>query len=239
MMKRISVSVLFLLCHEAFSQARKDSSYFYPFVSIGYPYTATGDLNDYYNSIVDGYRSQGVPIRTQVGFGRTLVVGGGILYNWYKSIRLGISFGYWYSPAFSSYQDYGGTLKVNGSIKDLDICLMMQTTVDQVGGFPIDLGIRVGATRASVLIIQDVRFISFPQENSYSEFSKVRWGPCFEPTIGSRFQFGKLIVSLEGGYRLASNKLPEIPSSGVGSVRNEFDVSESGLVILVSLATRL
>ena len=243
MKQRIAFSVffLFLVCHEGFSQ-KKDSSYFYPFVSVGYPYTGTGDLNEYYSSIVDNYRSQGVPIETQVGFGRTLVIGGGVLYNWYRSIRLGVSLGYWYSPAYSSYEDYGGTLKVNGSINDLDVCLMMQSTVEEVGGFPVEVGIRVGATHSSVVITQDARFHDFPEENSHSEFSKTCWGPCFEPTVGSRVGFGKLIVSLEGGYRLASSKLPKNPSQtpgGLGSVSQEFNVSESGFVVLLSLATTL
>jgi hypothetical protein len=198
-----------------------------------------GDLPDYYNSIVNNYRSQGVPITTQVGFGRTLVVGGRILYRWYKDIRLGISFGYWYSPAYSSYQDYGGSLKVNGSLSDLDVCLMMQTTVEQIGYFPIDLGIRAGATRSSVLITQEVQFNDFPEDNSSSKFSETCWGPCFELTLGSQLQLGGVVVSLEGGYRITSNKLPEIPSSGIGSESNEFNISESGVVFLLSIGTRL
>jgi len=240
-MKRMSIPIfLFLvLPHVAFSQEEKDSTYFYPFVSIGYPYVSMGDLKDYYNSIVDNYRSQGVPIQTQVGFGRTVVIGGGILYNWGKVTRLGLSLGYWYSPAYSGYEDYGGSLKVNGSLSDLDVCLMMQSTVEQIGRFPIDLEIRAGATRSSVLITQQVRYNDFPEDNTYSKFSETCWGPCFEITLGSRVQLGRVVVSLEGGYRITSNKLPEIPSSGIGSESHEFNISESAVVFLLSIGTRL
>ena len=242
-MKRyyICAFLLFLLCYETYAKKQKDETYFYPFISIGYPYTNTGDLNDYYNSIVNSYRSQGVPISTQVEFGRTLVVGGGVLYNFKNDTRLGISLGYWYSPAYSGYEDYGGTLKINGSLNDLDICLMLQTMIDQIENYPVVIDIRVGGCRSSLGITQDVRFNSFSENNSNVNFSKVCWGPCFELTIGSRFEFGGLIFSPEVGYRLTSNKLPKLPSensNGIGSVSDEFNISESGVVFLLSIGTK-
>jgi len=230
---------LLLLSAAAYSQEERDSTYFNPFVSIGYPSLSMGDLKGYYNSIVSNYRSQGVPISTQVGFGRTFVVDGGLLYNWYESIRLGISLGYWYSPAYSSYKDYGGTLKVNGSMSDLDVCLMMQSTVEEIGRFPVDLGIRVGTTHSSVLITQELRFNDYSKDNSSSEFSESCWGPCFEITLGLRVQLGRAVVSFAGGYRITSNKLPEIPSSGIGSESHELNISESGAVFLLSVGTRM
>jgi hypothetical protein len=244
MMKRISFFVLSVLlaCQAAHSQEEKDSTSYYPFLSIGFAYTDPGDIRPYYNGIVNSFRSQGVPVPTQIGFGRTVVVRAGFLYYPLENIGAGISIGYSYSPAYSGYEDYGGSLKVNGSISVFDISLRMQNTLGKIGDYPLNLGLEVGDCHLSGSVTQEVRFNDFPDNNLDWELSNGSWAPCIGGTIGSSAQFGMLIVSLEAGYKHTFNKLSNntVTTNGVSENWDwTFDLSQSGFILLLSFGTRL
>lgn len=196
----------------------------------------------YYNGILEGYRSQGVPIATQIGFGRTAVVRTGFLYYPLEDIGAGISLGYSYSPAYSDYQDYGGSLKVDGSVSVFDISLIMQNTLAKIGDFPINLGFEVGDCHLSSSVVQEVRFNDFPGNNLDWKLSNGSWAPCLGVTLGSSTQFGKLIVSLGAGYRHTFNKLQDSTIETNGSSTDwpwNFNLGQSGFSLLLSFGTRL
>lgn len=224
MMKLIlTIIVLPLLLPPAvFSRQKADTTYYYPFVSIGYAYAVPGDVRDYYGTLVEAYRTRGLPLPTQTAFGRTLVISGGILYNAFNETRVGVSLGYWYSPAYSMYEDYAGSLSVNGSINDFDICMLAEYVPGRIGNFPINLLFRIGLCHTSSEITQEVRFNDYPQNNLDWKLTNGCWGPSFQFAVGTSMALGNTVLSMEAGYKQTKNQVQNsaIEANGVKSRLN-------------------
>ncbi len=92
-----------------------------PFISIGYTNTSTNIATEYYNVILNAYRSEGIPVPTQISFGKTTILNGGVYFSRLTTIWIGVALGYAYTPAYSDYGDYAGTLKIDGKIEDYTI----------------------------------------------------------------------------------------------------------------------
>jgi hypothetical protein len=239
-MKRIPLIIILLACllQTASSQEDKYPMLWKTFVSIGYANAASSNVSEYYDLIVDSYRHNDIPILTQTPFGRTVLVNAGFLFTRLEDIWFGLSVGYSYSPAFSNYEDYAGTLKVNGSVNSFEISIKFQYIPEKIAGLPIIISAQPGISYASSSITQELRSNDFPELNYDSKWSTDAWGPCFQGTIGTSVPWGKLSILLEGGYRFSWNKVFEekIESSAGNSKRYEaLDIGQTGIVFLLTV----
>ncbi|HUI29451.1 MAG TPA: hypothetical protein VLX91_04470 [Candidatus Acidoferrales bacterium] len=187
----------------AFSQNYIPIDIWQPFISVGYESASTGDVSIFYHNIVQSYRDQGIPVPTQTDFGRTLAVNGGFLYCPIASIWFGLSMGCLYSPAFSDYQDYAGTLKVDGSVVTYPITIITQYKLTDVGSFPILIIVKPGFSYFASKITQDLEFAGSPQNDFHSKISSYSWAFCIEAGLGTSVQIGRITATIESGYHLS------------------------------------
>ena len=244
MIKRIiCVSLSFFpFFKSAYSQEHTLSLESTPFIAIGYANESPQYVREYYDNILDNYRSYGIPIPTQVEFGRTISVNGGILFSWLTDAAIGFSLGYSYSPAYSNYEDYSGTLEVNGSTSELDMCIKGQLTITKMSAFQLDLNVQAGVFRGTALITQALHYPDNPNFNYDGKWSASAWGPFSQVTLGFPFHFGDYTVSFDGGYRYSSGQVTgQTIASGEGNSTTDYhwDIGESGFVFLVSCGLKL
>ncbi len=181
---------------------------FKPFLSIGYTNTSTNIATEYYNVILNAYRSEGIPIPTQINFGKTTLLNGGIYLSRLSTIWIGISLGYAYTPAHSDYRDYAGTLKVSGKIEDYTISIAGEGTITKIFDIPVELFIQGGGSYSSAVIRQDLNLFNYPESNYNSKWLAKTWGFFFQPSFGTKIQLGRLFISPQIGYRVVSNNVP-------------------------------
>jgi hypothetical protein len=203
------------------------------FVSIGYANAASSDIGDHYAKIVNSYRFEGISIPTQTPFGRTIMVNAGFLFTRLEDIWFGLSIGYLHSPAYSSYKDYAGTLKINGSISSYELTLKVKATAMRIGNMPIDITVQPGFDRTYSFITQELRYYDLPQYNYNAKWSTGSWGPCLQGTVGTSLPVGKFFVSLEGGYRFGWDPAPR--ESGKYEESVTWNIGHSGYVLLLTL----
>lgn len=243
-MKRAYISILltFLLHQILISQNIERPAKFKTYISIGYSNAASSNLMDYYNLILDYYHRIGIPIPTQMSFGKTIVLNTGILCTKFEDAWFGLSLGYLFSPAYSNYQDYAGTLKVNADINSFDILLNIQASLDSIGVFPINLHIQPGASYSSFSLIHELNYFDLPQYNYNSSWSVSEWGPCLQGSIGSSVQLNKFVISFEVGYRFSWNKIYELPVElrfVNYKLRDPYNIGLTGFIFLTSLEMTL
>ncbi len=233
-MKQTFLLALFILIFQSgYSQVKRVPAHPKAFVSIGYGITKSDNLSEYYDILVNNYRSLGVPVSTQREFGPTLMANAGVIFNLIENIGAGISFGYLYSPAYSNYKDYAGTLKINGSVRSFEILLNVYYTLLKVGEFPIVLSPQLGVSHSSVLITQEVRFNNFSENNYNWKMTKDGWGPCAQLTIGTSINLGEFIVALEGGYRYTQihvTEQTEESTTGTEEVNKAMGIGLNGFI---------
>jgi hypothetical protein len=235
-MKGLVTSML-LLTQAGLSQTDTLISVTTPFVSLGYAHESPRYVREFYDNIVEGYRYNGIPIPTQVEFGRTLTVNGGILYGRVPEIKIGLSVGYSFSPAYSNYKDYVGSLEINGFTSALDISFKGVFTVMMIGNAQMNLDIQVGAFNRSASITQSLHFQDFPQENYDGTWSASAWGPFSQLTIGFPVHMGTYTLSFEGGYRYSSGQVTnQTVKSSEGNYTTDlhWDIGSDGFVFLIT-----
>lgn len=235
------LTVFLFLFQSVFSQLKRSPKPWRAFISIGYGSTTSDNLSEYYNILVDNYRISGVPIRTQEEFGPTLLANGGIILNILENIGAGISFEYLYSPAFSHYKDFAGTVKINGSIKCYNILLKVNYIPWKIGNLALVLSPQIGACHSSVIMTQEVRFNEFPESNYDWKMSKSGWGPCVQGTIGALINLEEFFVSLEGGFRygrIQVAKQKEESTSETIEVIQVMDIALDGFITHLSFGIR-
>ena len=242
-MKQIFLlTLLVLMFQSGFSQDKISPTLWKAFVSIGYGSTRSDNLSGYYDALVDNYRSSALPVRTQREFGPTLLVNASIICNLLENIGAGISFGYLFSPAYSNYKDYAGTLKINGSINCYEILLKTYYIPGKVGNFSIIISPQIGVSHSSVIMTEEVRFSDFQQYNYDWKMSKSGWGPCAQATIGASINLGKFIIALEGGFRYSRIQVieqTEESTSGTTKVLHVTDLGLNGFVSDLSFGINL
>ena len=203
------LSISLFLCQSVFSQENESPVFYKLFLSCSYGNTAPNDINNLYNSITDNYKSLGIPIQTQKGFGGMLMANAGLQVSMLKDINAGISFGYSYKPAFSKYKDYAGSLNIDGSIKVFELLLLAEYIPSKIGIFPVIIGTQVGFCHTSAQIVEELRLSDFSEFNYDRKISMDGWGPCLQITIGTSISLGVFIVALEGGYEQSWNQSTE------------------------------
>ena len=239
-MKRnlFQVFLISFLVQAACSQIKVQPAIWTTFVSAGYANESPTYVRNYYDNLVDSYREKGVPLPTQLEFGRTVVADAGILFSTKKNIRIGFTAGYSYSPAHSNYQDYAGTLKLNGSVNALEIAFKGQFTTVEIADVPIYLDIQLGVCQNSASIMQELRFIDFSENNFDSKWSASAWGICSQLTFGVPVRLGDFTLVLEGGYRYSSCQVTGVTiesSTGNSSIDSHWDIGQDGFVFLASI----
>ncbi len=239
----IYVSLLFFSFYRS-AYSQEDTLFLVstPFIAIGYAHESSQYVREFYDNILDNYRSYGIPIPTQVPFGRTISVNGGILFSWMTDAAIGLSIGYSYSPAYSNYKDYSGTLEVNGSTSVLDMCIKGQIIVTKISTFQMDLNVQGGVSRGTASITQALHYSDNPDFNYDGKWSTSAWGPFSQVTLGFPVQCGDYTVSFEGGYRYSSGQVTnQTIESGAGSITTDYhwDIGQSGFVFLVSCGLKL
>ncbi len=156
---------LFLLNINVFPQQTKFPTLWKGFISLGYGNTTAGNINQYYDLIINSYNNSGVPIKKQTEFGRTLILNGGFLFTRIERIWFGLSVEYLYSPSYSGYKDFLGSLKVNGYVNSFGISIKVKTTVANIGEFPLNISIQPGMDYVTTEIIQELRYLDFTKKN--------------------------------------------------------------------------
>ena len=210
----------------------------YSYVSAGYAYAAPSIVREYYDLIVASYQAEGVPISTQTPFGRTIGGSAGVLYSRLKSISVGFSVAYWYSPAYSNYQDYAGTLKVNGSVSSLELSLKILHRFAMIGEFPLNVSVQPGIASSSASIIQDLQFLDSPDLMYHSKWSASKWGPCFQATLGTSLKLTQFTVALEVGYKFVWTIVSESTvesTAGNRMMHEPWNIGQEGVVVLASI----
>ncbi len=236
--KLFVIPLLFFIIQTACSQDTASHLSSAVFFSAGYANESPVYVREYYDNVVEFYRDNGVPIPTQLDFGRTITADAGIYFKAIKGVRIGFSIGYSFSPAYSNYQDYAGTLKVNGSVNALEIAFRGQFTTVEIADVPIYLNIQLGVCQNSASITQELRFIDFPENNFDSKWSASAWGVCSQLTFGVPVRLGDFILVLEGGYRYSSCQVTGVTiesSTGNSSIDSHWDIGQDGFVFLASI----
>jgi hypothetical protein len=211
------------------AQLKEGETRFWTFISVAY-WGAGSDLNDYYNEVLGYYRDNGIPIPTQTAFGTTLCINGGILVCRTGTIKLGISLGYRYSPAYSSYEDYAGTLKVNGSIHTYEIGLVIKATMAEWWGFPVILSFEPGLGHMYATITQDLKYFGTPQLNFDAKWTNSAWGYHCRMMVGTSLPVGQFDLGLNAGYQASWTESTNAQEFNLPMILNE-----AGPVLLVSL----
>lgn len=232
---------------QSYAQTYVARNLWQPFISVGYGAETFGDMNSYYDGIVGFYRNQGIQVPTQTDLGRTVEARAGILYSRIKPIWIGLSLGYSYSPAFSYYNDYAGTLKINGSVRSFDISLVVQHTLTRIMDFPLVLDAIPGVTHVSYLVTQDIEYANYPQDNYHSTLSDNVWGPSLKLILGTRVPLGNWRLSAGVGYDIVLLGTPTysvqpanaLGNEGVGNPNQSWSPSPSGFIFVVTCSTIL
>ncbi|HVO73280.1 MAG TPA: hypothetical protein VMT35_04600 [Ignavibacteriaceae bacterium] len=235
------LTICLILFQSLFSQMRSVPDPWKAFVSIGYGNTSADYLSEYYNLIVDAYKYSGVPLKTQTEFGPTLLANTGIIFNIIERIGAGISFGYTYSPAYTNYMDYAGTVKINGSISSYEILFKALYIPGKIGEVSFILSPQIGASHQSVIISQEIRFKELQQFNYDWKMSTGGWGPCIQATAGASIDLGEFFASAEGGYRYTRIQVEEqTEESTIGNkkVIQVMDIGLNGFVSLLSFGIK-
>ncbi len=222
-------------------QPQKSPTLWNTFISIDYADAISIDVRDYYKSIVDSYRSAGIPIPTQTEFGRTWGINAGVLLTRLESNWVGISVGYLYSPAHSSYKDYAGTLKIDGSITSVEILFNYKVVLMKTNTFQINAGICPGLNYSVSTISQEVNYFIYPEKNLNKRWSENAWGPSFKATLGSSIPIGEFILSLDGGYLFNLTNVPKdrIFQGTKTLTQSGWNIGISGYILNVSFGTTL
>jgi hypothetical protein len=231
-----------LTVEEADAQGIKRPALWNAFVSVGYAYAAPDIVTDFYDLILHSYRNAGVPVSTGTPFGSALGVEGGIRVSSLETISVGVAAGYWYAPAYSSYRDYGGTLRVNGTSSAFEMALVVRARLAHVGGFPINITVQPGLVRSKFTITEDLQFVDLPAENYHAQWTGSAWGPCFQMTIGSSIAFGDWLVSLDGGYAFAwsnTHDISMVSTEGDRSRHDPWNIGQTGPLVLATIDLRL
>ena len=225
--------LLISLTNGAFSQHAEGDVHWWPFFSVAY-WSADSDLNDYYKEILGFYRDNGIPIPTQTDFGKTLCINGGILMSRKSTIKIGVSFGYRYTPAYSSYADYAGTLKVNGSINSYEIVLVLKATMAEWWGFPVILSFEPGIGNMYATITEDLKYPGASQFNYVSKWTASGLGFQVRMMLGTSLRTGLFDVGLNAGYQASLNEANNVREHSV-----PMSLNQSGVVFLVSVGLDL
>jgi len=231
-----------LLPRPGVSQIKSPPTKYNLFVSVGYGNTASANIRDYYNSIVDNYRAAGIPIQIQAPFGPTVIMNTAIILNVLQEIGAGVSFAYLYSPAFSNYQDYAGTVKIDGSISAYEFSLKMRYSPLNFGNISIFISPHINICHTSVVITQDVRTNNYQYMDYNWKMTKEGWGPGLQMSAGPFIRLDRFIIEVEGGYRYTWIHVAdqtEERAVGTNKVMQPMDISFNGFYSLFTVGMEL
>lgn len=241
----LSLILCFSTSQIAFGQTFVPRNLWRPFVSIGYGSASLGDVANLYHEIVQSYQTAGIPVPTQTDFGRTLDLGGGVLYSPINILWLGVSLNYLASPAYSDYQDYAGTLKIDGAVTRFQLAFVLQYVLTRFGRVPLLLSASPGISFYSARITQDIRFSAYPQTDYNQKITSSSAFPSFELMLGTSVPVGPVISTIQAGYRLTvTGPIPystttNPPDPQVDELHPSWGISDSGFLIKLSFATQL
>ncbi len=226
----------------ATGQAYSPRNLWRPFITIGYGYASVGDVSNFYHGIVQSYQNAGIHVPTQTDFGPTLDVGGGILYSPIEALWLGLSLDYIVSPAYSDYQDYAGTLKIDGAVTRYQLAIIARCTLTRFGRFPLLLTARPGVSLFSARITQEIRFKGSSRYDYQREIQSSSAFPCLEMTLGTSVPTGPVISTIAAGYRLTiSGAHPystttDPPDPQSDRIHSYWVLSDTGFLVKLSFA---
>ena len=234
-------SLLFVL-ETAHTQELNPVSLWFPFVSVGYGDIPPTAIADYYNTLVQYYRDQGIPIPTQTPFGNTIMANAGMLVRPSPGVSVGLSLGYLHSPAYSSYADNAGTLKVNGSLNTIEIMLVFEGPLVHLWDFPLLLRAEAGVLHASALIEEELKFEGQPVYDFNSTWKASGWGAPFRITMGTSIPLGRFAATAHFGYQFSTTAVTNGKTeSTAGNTANYslIDIGQSGIVLLLGFGMSL
>jgi hypothetical protein len=233
---------IIILSQSVYPQQRRTFISWDAFVSVGYGNTGTAGARDYFNYIVENYRSHGIQAQTKTEFGKTAIANAGINFGIYENLGVGLLCGYFYCPAYANYGDYGGALKIDGLVNAFDISVKVRYSPFMIGDFPIILSAQIGACYSSLKITEELKYYNYSSNNYNWEMTSDGWSPIYQVTIGSSITLGKLILGLEGGYTYSWNEvMPERHTSKYGIVTDSrmIEIAPNGLIFLATIGIKL
>ncbi len=241
-MGKTIIFLFIIILQITLSQEEPTPTVWKSFISVGYTGAVPNTVRDYYNSVVDSYRSKGIPIPTQRTFGTTAVLHGGILISQMEHLWIGCSAGYSYSPAFSNYKDFAGTLKINGTVNTYAVSLKIVATAATIGELPIKLTLQPGLSYVSLSINRDLKYTDGSNGYEQWKWSASSWGECLQATIGTSMPLGDFVIAVDGGYSGGLNMIgtETIESnSGNKSLPGFGDIGYSGFIALLTLEIKI
>ncbi|HVN48645.1 MAG TPA: hypothetical protein VMU30_07470, partial [Bacteroidota bacterium] len=182
----LGIFLIFVFPRIAISKRKPDPPMTYDaYISVGYGSTVPSGVSDLYNSYINNYQSLGVPVQNQIKYGPTAILNSGLLFSIVDDIYLGMTFDYFYSPAYSNYQDSFGSLKINGTLQSYDITMKFRYVPDYIGKFPVMLNFQAGACHTYLSTMQEIQFTTLPINTNNLKMNCDGWGPTFQLTIGT------------------------------------------------------
>ena len=191
------------------------------FIGAGY-WSAPSDLNDFYAKVLAYYQQRGIPIPMQAHLSRSFLLEGEALYSRIPELQIGVSAGYQYSPAYSGYEDFAGTLRVDGSISSMVLSLVVHWKVlGFLWGQPLIFTLEPGLIRSSASINVQSDFHDWPQSNEESRWAASAWGIQIRGLLGTSVPIGPFVVGMHAGYQKslvsASNGSADAPELMTGT----------------------
>jgi opacity protein-like surface antigen len=208
-------------------------------VTAGVTTFALGDLRDFTNTSVSGYRDAGMPMEVQREYPMNLTAGGEVAFLGLDPLAIGFSGSYTWTSAYARYGDYAGTLDLTSRVKVFSGMLLLQYAFSSGSVLQPFADVRAGISRVSLSLEEIVDVSSTVGLRVDSDLSGAKTGFVGEVSAGLRYTFGWVALAGRAGYRYAnvSSMEVEITSLGqsLGSGPLGFDLNTSGFVALLGV----
>lgn len=198
------VTVLLLLCTLAKGQDQLPAtrtSTFNVSLSLGFNTFALGDVRNFYNGLLEIYRTNGIPIPTQREFPGNLLVGVSLLYSIPSVADIGLGSRYTWTRAFSSYDDYAGSADVNSKISMVTLEGIIQKEIAPESIVETYAGVRGGLVFGRTEFSQRIAFNDQPDQNIDILLSGTGKGYSVEGFIGVKRRLSNVVLGVCTGYR--------------------------------------
>lgn len=201
------VFVLLLQCTLARAQDRvadTSTSTFTVSLSLGFNTFALHDVRNFYNGLLEIYRTNGIPIPTQREYPGNLLVGVSVLYTIPSVADIGLGSRYTWTRAFSSYEDYAGSANVNGKISMVTLEGIIQRDLTPESIVEMYVGVRGGLVFGWSTFSQSIVFNDYPDQNVDILLSASGKGFSVEGFIGVKRRLSNVVLGVCTGYRYAN-----------------------------------
>ncbi len=203
-------------------------------VSAGYGLTSESGINDYYNYLINEYSDNETVFNSNSTFGNSILLNAQFLFTSVNPpIWMGISAGYLYTSASSSFLNNYGNVSLDGSISSLYISFLTHFVLSDISGKQFYLTVKPGLSN-----YLDVINLGINDKNGskiYSSKSELYiWSPSIQFGIGLSIPLSKYFVSFEADYlitNIGDKPFNVNDSNGNSYTDGEGNCDQSGLLL--------